>query len=59
MQELIFRIIPEAFLYNDGTTTDHAVVLVGWVTDAALANGGYWILRNSWNTDWGESVIED
>jgi C1A family cysteine protease len=29
---------------------DHAVNLVGWDDD-----GGYWIMRNSWGTNWGES----
>jgi len=33
------------------TDTDHAISLVGWND----ADGGYWILRNSWGTDWGES----
>lgn len=30
----------------------HAVVLVGWGTDAT--KGDYWILRNSWGTSFGE-----
>ena len=34
------------------TTTNHAVSLVGWGTDN---QGLYWILRNSWDTGWGES----
>ena len=29
--------------------TNHAIVLVGWDDDP-----GYWILRNSWGTGWGE-----
>jgi len=32
----------------------HIVVVVGWVDDPRLRNGGYWICRNSWGTDWGE-----
>jgi hypothetical protein len=49
-------------IYNDSNTTcqadpcyytdtDHAISLVGWND----ADGGYWILRNSWGADWGES----
>jgi len=37
--------------YN--TTTNHAIALVGWGTDATY--GDYWILRNSWGNSWGES----
>jgi PKD repeat protein len=29
---------------------NHAIVLVGWND-----SGGYWILKNSWGTNWGES----
>lgn len=35
------------------TTTNHAISLVGWGTDATY--GDYWILRNSWGTSWGEN----
>ena len=38
------------FQTNECTQVNHAIVLVGWNdTD------GYWILRNSWGTSWGES----
>lgn len=33
------------------TELNHGVVLVGWNDD----DGGYWIMRNSWGTIWGES----
>jgi PKD repeat protein len=43
--------------YNGGIFTNtsygsvnHAIVLVGWDD-----SGGYWILRNSWASSWGES----
>ena len=32
-------------------STDHVVSLVGWDDNGG---DGYWILRNSWGTDWGE-----
>ncbi|MHC1727196.1 MAG: C1 family peptidase [Syntrophobacteraceae bacterium] len=33
---------------------NHAIVLVGWKDDLGTDNG-YWILRNSWGTGWGEN----
>ncbi|HPQ42209.1 MAG TPA: C1 family peptidase, partial [bacterium] len=36
--------------YN--TSTNHAISLVGWNDNGG---NGYWILRNSWGTTWGES----
>jgi cathepsin L len=38
------------------TGTNHMVVLDGWVDDPAYSKygGGYWIMRNSWGTNWSE-----
>jgi PKD repeat protein len=33
--------------------TNHAVLLVGWKDDPNVMNGGYWIAKNSWGTQWG------
>lgn len=38
------------FNTNSTGTVNHGVVLVGWND-----TGGYWILKNSWGTGWGES----
>ncbi len=32
---------------------DHDVVLTGWVDDATLSEGGYWLMDNSWSEKWG------
>jgi C1A family cysteine protease len=31
----------------------HGVVIVGWKDDTSIANGGYWICKNSWGTGFG------
>jgi len=36
-----------------GSSTDHAVILAGWVDSSTVSGGGYWILRNSWGPSWG------
>lgn len=36
-----------------GNRLNHIVVLVGWKDDPQIDNGGYWIVKNSWGTDWG------
>ena len=34
----------------------HAMVVVGYGTNATLGTlGDYWIVRNSWNTRWGQA----
>jgi hypothetical protein len=35
---------------GDTFQTNHQIILVGWDD-----NGGYWIMRNSWGSGWGES----
>jgi len=35
---------------NCQNSLDHCVQLVGWNTDSGVP---YWIVRNSWNTNWG------
>ena len=32
---------------------DHCILIVGWKDDPLIGNGGYWICKNSWGTEWG------
>jgi C1A family cysteine protease len=32
---------------------NHAILVVGWKDDPNISKGGYWICKNSWDTDWG------
>ena len=49
--------------YSGGTYTHvagkslegHCVEVVGYSDDANVPGGGYWIIKNSWGTWWGES----
>jgi len=38
--------------YNDNMVVNHAVVMVGYGTDAD--HGDYWLIKNSWGEHWGE-----
>lgn len=38
---------------DDSGWTNHGVVLLGWKDDPSIANGGYWICKNSWGTGFG------
>jgi len=33
---------------------NHGVVVTGYVDDPTVEGGGYWIVKNSWGTDWGD-----
>ena len=54
---------PRAFMgYSGGVITydlssgiDHQIIISGYVDDATVPGGGYWIVRNSWGTGWGEN----
>ena len=38
---------------KSGTALDHSVLIVGFHDDPSMAEGGYWIFKNSWGTGSG------
>ena len=51
--KLCFQFYTEGIFANTkcGTSLDHAVLTVGW----GIENGTeYWVVKNSWNTTWGD-----
>ncbi len=50
-----------SYYYNAGTTTNHAITIVGWNDsydrnnfDQKPVNNGAFIVKNSWGTTWGD-----
>jgi len=41
--------------YNEQCShfVNHGIAIVGWKDDSSFGNGGYWICKNSWGTNWG------
>lgn len=47
-------IAPSSSADCDPTSLDHALLIVGYATDSGSGQA-YWIVKNSWNTSWGEN----
>jgi len=41
--------------YNENCPyfVNHGITVVGWKDDPSVGNGGYWICKNTWGTNWG------
>ncbi len=45
-----------AYSYTSGTLQGgHAILIVGYTDDTSVPGGGYFLVKNSWGTGWGES----
>ena len=60
--DLSYNSTNKAYYYNSGTSTNHAVDIVGWDDTYSKSNfasvpsgDGAFIIRNSWGTSWGMS----
>jgi len=50
-QDYVSGIMTESECKNGEYSLDHAIQAVGF--SGISGSGGYWIIRNSWDTDWG------
>jgi len=39
--------------FEETSSTNHAVIIVGWKDDPSIDNGGYWIIKNSFGENFG------
>ena len=46
---------PSWFLDMELGPTSHAVTVTGYQDDPSLSGGGYWVIKNSWGTGWGDN----
>jgi C1A family cysteine protease len=61
------NVYSDFFAYKSGVYTHtsgtlqggHAILMVGYTDDATMPGGGYFIVKNSWGTGWGEPFGND
>jgi PKD repeat protein len=45
--------VSDVYQIDDSGTSNIGVAICGWVDDADILNGGYWILKHNWGSGWG------